>query len=189
MRVRTLTFTALAVAAALSVTGCQGGEDGSANASPSAAGSSSSAPGGTPKAEPCRTGDLELNATDTTIEGDPEGLATVQLTNGSGHSCSLTGFAGVDLKTADGPLPAERSDEKAGPVVLEDGASTAFGITYPVNTSGGSGVRVTGLVVTPPDETKSVTLPWPGGATLPVTEGGGVAVTVGPIGSAGRGGE
>ena len=45
-----------------------------------------------------------------------------------------------------------------------------------------------GLVVTPPDETKSVSLQWPGAATLPVTEGGGSPVRVGPIGSAGQGG-
>ncbi|MEE1735706.1 DUF4232 domain-containing protein, partial [Streptomyces sp. BE147] len=72
--------------------------------------------------------------------------------------------------------------------ILKDGESTFFGITYPLNESGGSGVRITGLVVTPPDETKSVTLDWPGAATLPVTDGSGSPVTVGPIGSAGQGG-
>lgn len=63
-----------------------------------------------------------------------------------------------------------------------------FGITYPINDSGGSGVRITGLVVTPPDETKSVTLDWPGGSSLPVTDGSGTPVRVGPLGSAGQGG-
>ncbi|MET9661087.1 DUF4232 domain-containing protein, partial [Streptomyces sp. NPDC006510] len=58
----------------------------------------------------------------------------------------------------------------------------------PINTSGGSGVRVTGLVVTPPDETKSVTLDWPGADSLPVTDGAGSQVKVGPMGSAGQGG-
>jgi hypothetical protein len=43
-------------------------------------------------------------------------------------------------------------------------------------------------VVTPPDETKAATIPWPGAATLPVTDGTGSPVTVGPIGSAGQGG-
>jgi hypothetical protein len=49
-------------------------------------------------------------------------------------------------------------------------------------------VRIAKLLVTPPDETKTVTLSWPGAATLPVTEDGGSSVKVGPIGSAGQGG-
>lgn len=64
----------------------------------------------------------------------------------------------------------------------------AFGINYPVNKSGGSGVRVTALLVTPPNETKTVTLAWPGAATLPATDGTGSPVKVGPVGSAGQGG-
>lgn len=71
--------------------------------------------------------------------------------------------------------------------MLKDGKSVSFAVTYPVNDSGGSGVDVTGLVVTPPNETKSVTLDWPG-TSLPVTDGSGTQVKVGPIGSAGQGG-
>ncbi|MFF5804346.1 hypothetical protein [Streptomyces sp. NPDC012746] len=87
-----------------------------------------------------------------------------------------------------GPLSAKRSGEHPGPAVLKKGAAVSFGVNCPLNTSGGSGVRITGLVVTPPDETKSVTLTWPGAATLPVTDGSGSPVKVGPIGSAGQGG-
>jgi hypothetical protein len=112
----------------------------------------------------------------------------VEFTNGGGRDCALSGYAGVDLKTGAGTLSAERTGEQAPRTVLEDGESVAFGITYPVDDSGGSGVRVTGLVVTPPDETKSVSLDWPGAATLPVTDGSGTPVRVGPIGSAGQGG-
>jgi hypothetical protein len=42
--------------------------------------------------------------------------------------------------------------------------------------------------VTPPNETKTVTLRWPGAGTLPVTAGTGSPVQVGPVGSAGQGG-
>ncbi|KAB1985796.1 DUF4232 domain-containing protein [Streptomyces triticiradicis] len=87
-----------------------------------------------------------------------------------------------------GTLSAKRTGEKAGRAVLENGRSTAFGINYPLDETGGFGVRVTGLPVTPPNETRTVTLDWPGAATLPVTDGSGDPVKVGPVGNAGQGG-
>ncbi|MFE3996442.1 DUF4232 domain-containing protein [Streptomyces goshikiensis] len=141
------------------------------------------------KTAKCRTDDLEIKALDHTIDGDTDGTVAVELKNRSGRDCAISGYAGVDLKTSAGSLSAKRTGEQAPPGVLKKGKSVAFGINYPLNTSGGSGVRITGLVVTPPDETKSVTLPWPGTATLPVTDGSGSPVKVGPIGSAGQGGE
>ncbi|MEU6922130.1 MULTISPECIES: DUF4232 domain-containing protein [unclassified Streptomyces] len=134
----------------------------------------------------CRTDDLDITATDSTIGGDTEGTVAVEFKNG-GPDCVLSGYAGIDLKTNAGSLSAERTGEKATPMTLKNGKSVYFGITYPLNTSGGSGVRVTGLVVTPPDETKSFSLEWPGAATLPATDGSGSQVKVGPMGSAGQG--
>ncbi|WRZ88132.1 DUF4232 domain-containing protein [Streptomyces sp. NBC_01007] len=136
----------------------------------------------------CRTDELEITAKDSTIDGDPDGTVTVQLKNGGGRDCSIFGYAGVDLKTSAGSLSAKRTGEQANQAILKNGQSTAFGINYPLNKSGGSGVRVTGLLVTPPNETKTVTLTWPGAATLPVTEGTGSPVKVGPVGNAGQGG-
>ncbi|MET9728359.1 DUF4232 domain-containing protein [Streptomyces zaomyceticus] len=136
----------------------------------------------------CRTGDLEITATDNTIEGDPDGTVVVELKNSGGRDCVVSGYAGVDLRTDAGPLSAKRTGARTTPITLKSGKSTAFGITYPVNRTGGSGVRVTGLLVTPPNETKTVALAWPGAATLPVTEGPGSPVKVGPVGSAGQGG-
>ncbi|MFB7091218.1 DUF4232 domain-containing protein [Streptomyces sp. NPDC056296] len=214
MRVRKLTIAAMALAAGLSLTACQNDDDGTdRSAAPPAASTASSSTGGsdqqggtdsggkTPngtggtggtdedgKAAKCRTDELEITATDATIGGDDRGTVAVDLKNGGGRDCSLAGYAGVDLKTNSGTLSAERTGEPAPSVVLADGDTVTFGITYPINDSGGSGVRVTGLVVTPPDETKSVTLDWPGGATLPVTDGSGTPVQVGPLGSAGQGG-
>ncbi|MGW1758806.1 DUF4232 domain-containing protein [Streptomyces mirabilis] len=136
----------------------------------------------------CRTDELDITAKDNTIDGDPDGTVVVELTNHSGRDCTISGYAGVDLKTNAGSLSAKRTGQQATSAVLKNGKSTYFPVNYPFNKSGGSGVRVTGLVVTPPDETKSVTLNWPGAATLPVTDGSGSPVKVGPVGSAGQGG-
>ncbi|MFJ8827901.1 DUF4232 domain-containing protein [Streptomyces sp. NPDC102467] len=136
----------------------------------------------------CRTDDLTISASDTTIDGDTDGSVAVEMKNGGGRDCALSGFAGVDLTTREGPLSAKRAGQPAERMILKDGKSVFFNISYPMNDSGGSGVSITGLVVTPPGETKSFSLEWPGAATLPVTDGAGSPVDVGPIGSAGQGG-
>ncbi|MFF0835023.1 MULTISPECIES: DUF4232 domain-containing protein [unclassified Streptomyces] len=233
MRVHKLTLAALAVAASLSLTACQGddggttgqsdpsaastasspdggkGADGgsgqgggaqdsdsagkgsageSASAQGTATSSGSGAAGGTGKAARCRTDELEITAVDSTIDGDPDRTVAVTMRNHGGHDCTISGYAGVDLKLREGSLSAKRTGEKATSAVLKNGQSIAFGIHYPSNDSGGSGVRVTGLQVTPPNETRTVTLKWPGAATLPVTDDTASQVTVGPVGSAGQGG-
>lgn len=213
MRVRKLTFAAVAVAAGLALTACNGDDvavqpDESSAASASSSGdgsgtggsqqdggkdsagddSAGSGSGANAEVGKCRTDELEVTATDTTIEGDADGSVAVTFKNGGGHDCALSGYAGVDLKTSEGDLSAKRSGQEAGSMTLKDGESVSFNINYPVNDSGGSGIKITGLVVTPPDETKSVTLEWPGSATLPVTDGSGSVIEVGPMGSAGQGG-
>ncbi|MFI1733371.1 DUF4232 domain-containing protein [Streptomyces acidicola] len=219
MRVRKLTFAALAVAAGLSLTACNG-DDGTAQSDGSSASSASSAGGGSgsdgsdqggsdqggekgsggqgtaagsgsdenAKVGKCRTDDLDITAQDSTIDGDTEGTVAVTFMNGGGRDCALSGYAGVDLKTSEGDLSATRSGQESSPMILKNGESVHFGVTYPINDSGGSGVSVTALVVTPPDETKSFSVEWPGAATLPVTDGAGSSVKVGPMGSAGQGG-
>jgi hypothetical protein len=217
MRVQKLTFAVLAMTAGLSLTACQnddGGTAQSAASTASSAGGGSSVPssdgsGGTDSAATsagdqgtvagtgtnangkigkCRTDELEVTAKDNTIDGDPDATVVVEFKNGGGRDCAISGYAGVDLKTSAGSLSATRTGQESVSTVLKDGKSTYFPINYPVNKSGGSGVRITGLLVTPPDETKTVTLDWPGEATLPVTDGSGSTVKVGPIGSAGQGG-
>ncbi|MFG2855887.1 DUF4232 domain-containing protein [Streptomyces mirabilis] len=229
MRVHTLTFAALAVAAGLSLTACQNDNAGTGQSDPSSPSTVSSSGGGSDsgssdqggaknsagtssatnsgatssggtgtaagtgsnanaKVGKCRTDELEITAKDNTIDGDPDGTVVVTLTNHSGRDCTVSGYAGVDLKTNAGSLSAKRTGQQADSAILKNGKSTYFPVNYPFNKSGGSGVRITGLVVTPPDETKSVTLNWPGAATLPVTDGSGSPVKVGPVGSAGQGG-
>ncbi|MGA4981252.1 DUF4232 domain-containing protein [Streptomyces cellulosae] len=205
MRATKLTVAALAVVAGLSLTACQN-DDIAADPQPAASSPAGSSTGGSDtdkgqeegtaagtgsnengKVDDCRTDELEVTAENVTIDGDTVGTVAVTFVNGGGRDCALTGYAGVDLKTDAGSLSAERTGQEAPSVVLKDGKSVSFAVTYPVNDSGGSGVDVTGLVVTPPNETKSVTLDWPG-TSLPVTDGSGTPVKVGPIGSAGQGG-
>ncbi|GCD93027.1 DUF4232 domain-containing protein [Embleya hyalina] len=135
----------------------------------------------------CRTDDLRATAQDATIGGDNELTVAVTFKN-IGHNCTMSGFAGVDLQTAKGPLSAKRVGAPADAFVLKSDTSVSFGVTYPSGATGDFGVKITGLEVTPPGETKTITLNWPGTPTLPVVDGAGSPVDVGPIGSAGQGG-
>ncbi|OPC77168.1 hypothetical protein B4N89_42170 [Embleya scabrispora] len=135
----------------------------------------------------CRTDDLRATAQDATIGGDDALTVAVTFEN-IGHNCTMSGFAGVDLQTAKGPLSAKRVGDPAAPFTLKSGTSVSFGVTYPSGATGPYGVKITGLEVTPPGETKTITLNWPGTPTLPVIDGAGSPVDVGPIGSAGQGG-
>ncbi|MFM9444984.1 DUF4232 domain-containing protein [Streptomyces acidiscabies] len=135
----------------------------------------------------CGTDSLKITAADRTISGDDVNTVVVTLKNTSGKSCTISGYAGVDLKTSSGNISAKRTGQETVTATLKSGQEIYFPITYPANDSGGSGVRITGLLVTPPNDTRTVSLAWPGAASLPVTEGGGTPVEVGPIGSAGQG--
>ncbi|MEU1232009.1 DUF4232 domain-containing protein [Streptomyces sp. NPDC005828] len=122
------------------------------------------------KVDICRTDELEVAAADNTTD-KTEGVVTVSFKNSGGSNCRISGFAGVDLKTSLGDtFSVDRNGEQALPQILKEGETAAFNITFPVNNSGGSGVQPTDIVVTPPNETKHVTLKWPAG-TLPVTDG------------------
>ncbi|QEU93411.1 DUF4232 domain-containing protein [Streptomyces kanamyceticus] len=130
------------------------------------------------KVDICRSDELEVSAVDNTI--GKEGTVTVAFKNGGGRDCAINGFAGVDLKTAAGDtIAGERNDDKPRADVLKDGETAAFNIDFPVNDSGGSGVRVSQILVTPPNETKTVTVAWPAGS-LPAENPDSQALT-GPI--------
>ncbi|MFD9812014.1 DUF4232 domain-containing protein [Streptomyces sp. NPDC059080] len=95
------------------------------------------------------------------------------------RACSLQGFPGVDLKGRDGTISATRSKAAPVKVTVQPGEETRFTLNTPPNTSGGSGVTFTSLIVTPPNETHSHTLP--AGINLPVSDKP-AAVTVDPVG-------
>lgn len=132
----------------------------------------------------CRSDELEVTAADNTTDKE-EGIVTVAFKNGGGRDCAINGYAGVDLRTADGDtMSVDRNGEQARREILKDGETAAFHITFPVNNSGGSGVRIAKLLVTPPNETKTVTVAWPAGS-LPVggeDASAGPKLSVGPVG-------
>ncbi|ATL29564.1 DUF4232 domain-containing protein [Streptomyces formicae] len=171
----------LSLVSALTLTACNGDGMGvRVSTSTIAVDPSAGSGGSVVGVDKCRTDGLEISASDSTVEGDRDSSVAVTLTNGSGLDCAISGYAGVDLTTGEGDLSARRTGRASAPRVLKDGDSVAFGITYPAHDAGGSGIHVTGLVVTPPHETESVTLDWPGASTLASP------VEVGPVGSAGQ---
>ncbi|MFF2699789.1 DUF4232 domain-containing protein [Streptomyces cyaneofuscatus] len=166
----------------------ESGEAGSPEAEAPDQGSAGQGSGGAgKKPERCRTGDLKITATAATISGDDNETVAVELMNKSGSACSIKGFAGVNLLSSEGAIPATRRDQTDDGTVLKSGEPTYFGIFYKKNESGGSGVKIKGLVVTPPDEKESVTLKWPGKPSLPVTDSPEPSVEIGPMGSVGQG--
>lgn len=197
MRAQKLTLAAVALVAGLSLTACQSNGDAAAGPSDpaSSAGSAAKAEsagddstgtqagegsgGGQITAGLCKTADLEFR----TSHGMGEGDLIVAMKNTGTDACSLKGFPGVDLKT-DGDedsISAERSELTAPPVAVNRGEETRFTLHYPRNETGGSGLKITSIVVTPPEETHSKTLPV--SINLPVTAGSGEAVSVDPVGS------
>lgn len=187
-----VSLPAVLLAAGLLLAGCGGGEwpSGAAPASTvSAAPSSSSPPPPSPAPAPapstgegagdsgggggravgrCTDGDLGVATGRTTGEAGQR-HTTVVWTNTSSRACTMTGFGGVDLRGPADPMGPSyslpRSSKQASPVRLEPGGSAHTLITW-LPPQDGPGWQPTQLVVTPPDETTSTMLPWPGGAVL-----------------------
>ncbi|MFD9634392.1 DUF4232 domain-containing protein [Streptomyces violascens] len=218
---RTAALAAIGLAASLSLTACNNGDDsaqapsaqGSSSASSSGGGSTSGSASGsggsqTGKAKPgtgtgtssssgggngggtgggkgkfCRTGDLTIEAVDSSPD-KTTGDVTVQMTNKGASTCSVTGFAGVDLKDADGTsAPVSRGHEQPRITDLKNGDTATFSISYPVGKSGKSLSKPTNIVVTPPNETHSVSLKWPAEA-LPLAGPYDDRIQVHPVGIA-----
>ncbi|TKA11550.1 DUF4232 domain-containing protein [Actinacidiphila oryziradicis] len=139
----------------------------------------------------CHTADLAISfatggdAVPSTTSGDQTSTA-VALRNKSGHICTLKGFPGVDLKGSGATTTWSLARKPASTTsfTLANGDTTEFTITFLVTKKGEEGSWTpTTAVVTPPNETTSVSLAWPwspvllqDGATHPGTY-------VGPIGS------
>ncbi|MEU6843015.1 DUF4232 domain-containing protein [Streptomyces sp. NPDC046716] len=171
---------------ASSSTGSSGSSDSaSTGGSTSSKGSGSSADddapgsgGGQINTGPCKTANLSFS----TAHGMGEGDFMVALKNTS-DACSLKGFPGVDLQADNGggSISAGRTGVAPVSVVLKNGEETRFHLHYTPNTSGGSGVTITSLLVTPPNETHSKKVPV--SLNLPVSDKPSGGVTVDPIGT------
>ncbi|KQX59340.1 MULTISPECIES: DUF4232 domain-containing protein [unclassified Streptomyces] len=143
---------------------------------------SGSGDAGEGKVDMCRSGVLDATATNNTTD-ETNGVVTVTFKNFGSADCRISGFPGVDIKTSLGDtISVDRNGEQAVPQILKEGDTAAFNITFPVNNTGGSGVKLTDLVVTPPNETEPFTLKWPAG-TLAVTDGeDGGKMEISPVG-------
>ncbi|MFF9544566.1 DUF4232 domain-containing protein [Streptomyces albidoflavus] len=185
MRAQKITLATLALVTGLTLTACQGddtaastddaapaasspaGDDGGAGketaeetAAASGGDTASDAPegsgGGQINTGPCKTANLDISG----AHGMGEGTIHIAFKN-TGDACYLKGFPGVDLKADSGPgsINANRSDLATPSVVLKTGESTRATLHYPANRSGGSGVDITLLEITPPEETHSKRIP------------------------------
>jgi hypothetical protein len=137
---------------------------------------------GTPR---CHTSDLSLSF-ETGGDAAPDTTSSSQQTTGisvhnrSSHTCLVGGFPGLDLDGGSTNWSLTRQSAHYSAISLKSGDNTDFQITF-LPDPGGKWTPKS-VVVTPPNETTSVTLGWPwgpvqlqDGATHPGTY-------VGPIG-------
>ncbi|MEV0263327.1 DUF4232 domain-containing protein [Streptomyces sp. NPDC050617] len=205
---RAVVATAVALTATVALTACEAGDSSDSKAkdgSSSTAASSSESRGGSSadsssgsgassgngshssstsstsskEASTCRTANLRITAKNQGEAREGLGSIVIRFTN-NGGDCRMNGFPGVDLKTNYGTQPVDRNKQEVGtPFTLKAGKTATANVVYPVNNSGGSGVRGTALVVTPPNETHHATVPVE--VNLPVSDSGKGGLEVTPV--------
>ncbi|MFF9349296.1 DUF4232 domain-containing protein [Streptomyces sp. NPDC014734] len=112
----------------------------------------------------CRTKDLAIDARDAAPDKDA-GRIDITMVNRGSTTCSATGFPGVDIKDADNTSnPIERGHAQPRITTLKPGEAAVFDLAYDIDNTGGSLASPTSLLVTPPNETHTVSLKWPAGA-------------------------
>ncbi|MGX1759747.1 DUF4232 domain-containing protein [Streptomyces lydicus] len=134
----------------------------------------------TAKSEPtrCHTADLKAGfatGEDARPEMEQTGKQTqahLWFTNQSKRTCTLSGFAGVDMigaQKTDGTWSLARSSTKPEKMTLEQGDTVDFSITLlPVAGSTPQKEKFVPakFLVTPPNETEHFTLKWPFGGQI-----------------------
>ncbi|WP_427920911.1 DUF4232 domain-containing protein [Streptomyces sp. cg40] len=124
------------------------------------------------------SGDGKVSSSD-----DQQQLAVV-LKNKTSAACTLQGFPGVDLKSSGGSWSLTRSGATPKKVTLAAGDSATFTISFlPWTQGSGTEFKATSVVVTPPNETTSATLTWPGGSVLLQDGATHPGTYTGPVGS------
>ncbi|MEU6989187.1 DUF4232 domain-containing protein [Streptomyces sp. NPDC046465] len=112
----------------------------------------------------CKTEDLAINAQDAAPD-ENEGRIDITMINRGSTTCSATGFAGVDIKDEDNTSnPIERGQAQPRVTTLKPGDAAVFNLAYDIDASGNSLASPTNILVTPPNETHSVSLEWPASA-------------------------
>ncbi|MFE0457934.1 DUF4232 domain-containing protein [Kitasatospora sp. NPDC058965] len=91
------------------------------------------------------------------------GMASVVVSiDNTGDTCTLSGFAGIDLTTSMGHTPVQHGSDQPTTVTLARGGRTTFTIWYHPNPPGQVGITVHLLHVTPPGGTQRQSMLWPG---------------------------
>ncbi|MFC9530223.1 DUF4232 domain-containing protein [Streptomyces sp. NPDC056975] len=112
----------------------------------------------------CKTEDLAIDATDAAPD-ETSGRIDITMINRGSTTCSATGFAGVDIKDADNTSnPIERGHAQPRVTILKPGDAAVFNLAYDIDNTGNSLSSPTNILVTPPNETHTVSLKWPAGA-------------------------
>jgi hypothetical protein len=112
----------------------------------------------------CKTEDLAIDARDAAPDKD-SGRIDITMINRGSTTCSVTGFAGVDIKDADNTSnPIERGHAQPRITTLKPGDAAVFNLAYDIDNTGESLASPTNILVTPPNETHTVSLQWPAGA-------------------------
>ncbi|MGW3461112.1 DUF4232 domain-containing protein [Streptomyces olivaceoviridis] len=142
------------------------GGDTAGPSEPAGTGTAAASPAA-PAPKRCRTSDLKASLGPDHPGAGQENFALV-LTNRSPRTCSLYGFPGVAFVDGAGdavtPDPERATDQPQQRVTLAPGDDAWSALSY-------SDPRITGvttvtpqaLLVTPPDETTSLSVPWTGG--------------------------
>ncbi|MEV6756566.1 DUF4232 domain-containing protein [Streptomyces sp. NPDC051214] len=131
------------------------GKDAANQAAPDSAAQTSS------KVSFCKSEDLAINAVDAAPD-ETSGRINISMINRGPVTCSATGFAGVDIKDADHTSnPIERGSAQPRVTTLKPGDAAVFNLAYTIDSSGSSLTSPTHILVTPPNETHTVTLDWP----------------------------
>lgn len=130
--------------------GNSGGTSGVSGSSNSGSGSGSAGSSGR-----CKTSNLAVSA----VHGPSgEGMELVNFTNIGQTSCTMHGFAGVELKGSGNSVDVPRRDPGNTPTIkLAPGQGNGFSLYYPLN-DGNGGFTYTTMVITPPNETHSKSL-------------------------------
>jgi Protein of unknown function (DUF4232) len=175
MATNRLSLAALAVAAAAALVGCQTTVTTAPPTQSPAATATTHGAAATPSPThvPARAGRCTLDQLTASL-GRTTGEAgqrhtTVVWTNTSTSDCVMDGFGGVDLHGPDDPMgrtySLPRTSAAPQSFTLAPGHAAHTTITW-LPPQDGPGWTPTAILATPPNETRSARLDWPGGAVL-----------------------
>lgn len=196
MSINRLSLAAVAVTAAAFLAGCQAQATSAPAAQQPAAATTTHPPAAatSPAPAPARTARCTIDQLTASL-GRTTGEAgqrhtTVVWTNTSTAGCLMDGFGGVDLEGPDDPMgrtySLPRTSATPQSFTLAPGQAAHTTITW-LPPQDGPGWTPTAIIATPPDETRSARLDWPGGAVLRQDGATHPGTYIGPVGPGAEG--